>query len=152
MGKKEFLRKLQEHLDGQMQQNKIQAHVRYYKEYIEMQIKNGKREEAVLAELGEPYLIARTLLDTDNNFNVGEELYERCCDSEQDYGREDLYENYGKSRIFRLDLTSWYGKVLVLAVVILAVLGLLVIIGTILPVLLVTGIILYLISYIKKRL
>lgn len=64
MNKKEFLDGLREQLTGQMTEEKIQSHIRYYQEYIEVQMKNGKSESDVIGSLGTPQLIAKTLLDT----------------------------------------------------------------------------------------
>ena len=72
MDKSEFLEILREQLSGQMQEGKLAAHVRYYQDYIEEQVRNGRGEADVLAELGDPRLIAKTLMDT--NADAGQEI------------------------------------------------------------------------------
>ena len=62
MSRREFLEILRSQLSGQMSQGKAAAHVRYYEDYIQSQVHNGRSEEEVLAELGDPRLIARTLI------------------------------------------------------------------------------------------
>lgn len=152
MNKTEFLKKLEEHLEGQMEKSKIQAHIRYYREYIETQIKNGKSEEQLWKELGEPHLIAKTLLDADKD--AVQDSYKNKTYREN---KNEIYEEesensiYGKYKVFKLDLTSWYGKLIVIIFAVLLILGLLIIIGTLLPILAVTAIILYIVSYIKKK-
>ena len=37
--------------------------MRYYEDYIQSQVRSGRDEQQVLDELGDPRLIARTLLD-----------------------------------------------------------------------------------------
>ena len=61
MSRREFLEILRSQLSGQMSQGKAAAHVRYYEDYIQSQVHNGRSEEEVLAELGDPRLIARTM-------------------------------------------------------------------------------------------
>ena len=56
-----------------MHEGKIAAHIRYYEDYIQSQVRNGRTEKEVLEELGDPRLIARTLLATDNGQSVAEE-------------------------------------------------------------------------------
>ena len=58
MSRREFLEILRSQLSGQMSQGKAAAHVRYYEDYIQSQVHNGRSEEEVLAELGDPRLIA----------------------------------------------------------------------------------------------
>ena len=66
MNKKEFLDILYEQLSGQMPEGNVAAHVQYYRNYIEDAVTQGRTETEVLNELGDPRLIARTLLDTDS--------------------------------------------------------------------------------------
>ena len=66
MNKKEFLDILYEQLSGQMPEGNVAAHVQYYRNYIEEEQRKGRSEDDILNELGDPHLIARTLLDTDS--------------------------------------------------------------------------------------
>ena len=65
MNKKEFLDILYEQLSGQMPEGNVAAHVQYYRNYIEEEQRKGRSEDDILNELGDPHLIARTLLDTE---------------------------------------------------------------------------------------
>ena len=66
MNRKEFLEILRSQLAGQMQEGKAAAHIRYYEDYIQSQVRGGRSEQEVLQELGDPHLIAKTLIDTDD--------------------------------------------------------------------------------------
>ena len=66
MDRKEFLDILREQLAGNMQEGKAAAHIRYYEDYIQSQVRGGRPESEVLEELGDPRLIAKTLIDTDD--------------------------------------------------------------------------------------
>ncbi len=67
MYRTEFLEVIRTQLDGRMQEGKIAAHLRYYEDYVQSRVRSGESEEAVLAELGDPRLIAKTLLDADTS-------------------------------------------------------------------------------------
>ena len=43
-----------------------EIHIRYYEDYIQSQVRGGRSEQEVLQELGDPHLIAKTLIDTDD--------------------------------------------------------------------------------------
>jgi len=61
MVKKEFLDILRESLAGNIPVSEIEENIRYYKDYIE----NGaESEEEALKQLGDPHLIARTIIDS----------------------------------------------------------------------------------------
>ena len=64
MTKREFLEELKEALSEQLPQNQVAEHVSYYMNYIEERKRSGSSEDEVLDMLGDPRLIARTILDT----------------------------------------------------------------------------------------
>ena len=89
MSRREFLEVLRGQLSGQMTQGRAAAHVRYYEDYIQSQVRNGRSESDVLAELGDPRLIAKTLIDTDDSAAV----YDESGYSEESYGADDYADN-----------------------------------------------------------
>lgn len=64
MTKREFLEELKDALSEQLPQNQVAEHVSYYMNYIEKRKRSGSSEDEVLDMLGDPRLIARTILDT----------------------------------------------------------------------------------------
>lgn len=107
MNRSEFLETLRSQLTGQMHEGKVAAHVRYYEDYIQSQVRGGRSEQEVLAELGDPRLIARTLLDTDPD--TGQENYEEY--STYSEGDVDRQQSAGKHvHVWRFD--TWYSKLL----------------------------------------
>lgn len=64
MGKEEFLRLLAASLEGEISPSAVQDNVRYYRNYIEEQMRLGRDEEDVLEELGSAQLIAKTIIDS----------------------------------------------------------------------------------------
>lgn len=61
MTKQEFLSVLQESLEGNIPQGEIPGNINFYREYFE---NSPKSEQAVCEELGEPRLIAKTIIDS----------------------------------------------------------------------------------------
>lgn len=151
MSKEEFLNGLQMALNGELPQGKVLYHVRYYQDYIEGQVRNGRLEEEVLAELGAPQLIAKTLVDTDDgNFqNVYEEGAE--VSPGEEYGDTYTQNPYVKKHAYKLDMTTWYGKVLVILAAIAFIALLIFVIGTVIPIIIIVCLVMYVISIFKKR-
>ena len=63
MSKEEFLTTLANKLQEGMTSSQIEEQIRYYSGYIDGEMARGRLESEVLAELGDPVLLARTLLD-----------------------------------------------------------------------------------------
>ena len=112
MNKKEFLDILYEQLSGQMPEGNVAAHVLYYRNYIEDAVTQGRTETEVLNELGDPRLIARTLLDTDStasgNPQTTGSYSEPYTDNSYEYDNSSSGSKKVKSRSFHIDLSTWY--------------------------------------------
>lgn len=67
MSKKEFLEKLRVALNGRVSPVTVEENVRYYEDYINTEIRKGRSEEEVLQMLGDPRLLARTIIQTSGN-------------------------------------------------------------------------------------
>ena len=76
MTKQEFLDGLRRSLSGGMESAEVNEHIRYYTEYIDSQIRMGVAESEVMRSLGEPRLIAKTLLGMEEVESVTEEYIE----------------------------------------------------------------------------
>ncbi len=57
----------------------------------------------------------------------------------------------GKTRSFKLDLSTWYGKAIVIAIAALIVILLTTVLVAVAPFLIIFGIVLYLISWYRKK-
>ena len=64
MTKDAFLEELKEALDGNVSPALLNENIRYYDEYIETERLKGRSEGEILYSLGDPRLIARTIIDT----------------------------------------------------------------------------------------
>ena len=85
MSKQEFLDGLRRSLSGGLEPREINEHIRYYSDYIDSQIRMGVGEEEVMASLGEPRLIAKTLLGMEGTETVTEEYVEDDVRTDANY-------------------------------------------------------------------
>ena len=63
MDRIEFIDKLQRALAGGLNSGQVAENVRYYQEYIDSEIRKGRSEEDVMAQLGDPRLLARSIIE-----------------------------------------------------------------------------------------
>lgn len=119
MNRYEFIEKLRAALAGKATQSTINDNIRYYEEYMDTEIRKGKTEEAVLRELGDPRLLAKTIVEA--NKQAGSvcgfgEVYSDTVDfeEEKERGRTNVYVN-GKE----YNVPKW---AVILAVVLVAAL------------------------------
>ena len=129
MSRREFLEILRSQLSGQMSQGKAAAHVRYYEDYIQSQVRSGRDEQQVYDESG-----------------YTEESY-----GADDYADSSAGSTTGRTRSYKLDLSTWYGKAIVIAVAVVIVILLTTVLVAVAPFLITFGVILYLISWFRKR-
>ena len=123
MTKKEFLDILTESLAGNVPASEIEENIRYYKDYIE----NGEEsEEKALEQLGDPHLIARTIIDSfiaskgpmaDFYTEQARNEYSRTTSGEGNSSEDMDYRQYEYKRGFGRGI-KWYEKILLLVIVI----------------------------------
>lgn len=64
MTKREFLESLRLALGGRVTSAQLTENLEYYEDYINTETRKGRDEGEVLSELGDPRLIARTIVET----------------------------------------------------------------------------------------
>ena len=62
MTRAEFLEQLRSALQGNVQEHVVQENVAYYNQYISEELQKGKTEEEVLQMLGDPWILAKTII------------------------------------------------------------------------------------------
>ena len=67
----EFLSRLEDALRGKVANQVIEANLQYYRDYITGEIRKGRTEEQVMDDLGDPRLIARTIIETQGGSGAG---------------------------------------------------------------------------------
>ena len=152
MSKKEFLDILYNQLSGQIPEGSVAAHVQYYRNYIEDEQQKGRTETDILNDLGDPRLIARTLLDTEvgaGNPQNGSTYSATYNEADSDYNKYDSSDS-ARGHV-KLDLSTWYGKVAVILIAAVVLLLLVTILGILIPVVIVAGVIMYIVSQFRKQ-
>ena len=120
MTRQEFLQELRVALQGEISQSQVNEHLRYYENYIMEEARKGRTEQQVLEELGNPRLIAKTLIDTGGGYrNSYDESYQDSGSGQEETARRGFSANYSRERGWdirygRFQLNSWYGKLLLL--------------------------------------
>ena len=157
MSKTEFLDILYNQLSGRMPEGNVAAHVQYYRNYIEDKQQKGRTETDILNDLGDPRLIARTLLDTEvgagnlQNGSTYSAIYNEADSYYNKYDSSDSARGHVKKHSFKLDLSTWYGKVAVILIAAVVLLLLVTILGVLIPVMIVAGVIMYIVSQLRKQ-
>ena len=88
MNKQDFLNSLGAALGSELGAAAAEENVKYYEEYINSQMRMGKSEEEVLRQLGNPKLIARSIIDAKNS-GAG-------VNTTGGYGNTGTYEDAGR--------------------------------------------------------
>ena len=109
MSKQEFLDGLRRSLASGMESQEINEHINYYSQYIDSQIRMGTSEEEVMTSLGEPRLIAKTLLGMEGVETVTEEYVE-------DESVQDANYRYFNINGKTLKIPGWLFTILVCVV------------------------------------
>ena len=141
MEKQEFLEKLRHALSGRLTPEAVAENINYYTDYINTEIRKGKNEEDVMAALGDPRLIARTIVETNPSQAGAKGGFVNEEQGSQGDGQ------YGKNSGFRFSrIPLWVWLVLVILAVILVLSAVFSILSMILPVLLPILVILFLVK------
>ena len=141
MTRQEFLEELRITLQGEMNQGRINEHLHYYDTYIMEESRKGKTEEQVLEELGNPRLIAKTLIDTEGNYEGSrhESAYSSGYEEHEQTVKKGFHAEYSKDkgwdiRFGRFQLNSWYGRLVMIIIALLVIVVVARIVAFLLPI------------------
>jgi uncharacterized membrane protein len=127
MNKREFLDILRQTLGGEVRQDIIEQNIKYYDNYIS----SHTDELAILTELGDPRLIARTIIESNR---AAKQKHTYNHSEYSDYYTEDEKSNnkdqFAGNNIFSSNNIKWYHK-LILIIIILLALSLIIALGRI---------------------
>lgn len=116
MEKQEFLDSLRRSLNGNLEPRRVEEHLRYYSDYIDSQLRQGISQEEVMYSLGDPRLIAKTLVGVGDNPYVAEEYVET-----EKPKKENLH--YYRFKNKNIAVPAWLSSI-VISIVLVVVLGL----------------------------
>jgi uncharacterized membrane protein len=123
MTRSEFMDSLHRALAGSLTSSTVNENMRYYEEYFDTQIRSGQSEEEIIAGLGDPRLLAKTIIQASKyqaqNFSNQEydEVYEDGSQDDSRNGRGD------SPKIYRMPGWLLLIIVLVVAFVVISVLS-----------------------------
>lgn len=111
MTKSEFLSKLQEALENDLDGAGVRENLNYYSAYIDGEIRNGRSEAEVLAELGDPWVIAQSVIGMSERKAGAEEYYSDYRSNSRSTGNDSAY-SYGESHVRTYSMDKWWQKLL----------------------------------------
>lgn len=118
MSRAEFIEKLQRALAGGLSSSQVAENVRYYQEYIDCEVSKGRGEKEVIAQLGDPRLLAKSIIEANKHAgaNYGSNMeYDEEVSSDPQGWNADGQMPQGK----RIMLPGWLVMLIVTVVVIL---------------------------------
>lgn len=116
MAKQDFLDSLRRSLSGNLEPGRVEEHLRYYSDYIDSQLRQGMLEEEIMRSLGDPRLIAKTLVGVGDHPYVADEYVET-----ENQRNENLH--YYRFKGKNIAVPAWLSSI-VISMVLVLVLGL----------------------------
>lgn len=95
MDRESYIRELRLALQGQISQENVNEHLRYYENYIIEESRKGRTEAQVIEDLGNPRLIAKTIIDTTDKIYT-----EQSSEGREEKSRKFKLFQYGKRVAF----------------------------------------------------
>ena len=136
MNKQEFLEKLRLALNGKVSASVVTENLKFYEDYINTEMRKGKSEEEVLNSLGDPRLIARTIVETKGGSDSGQE--------------QEAYRGYGRASgtagNWLAKLPGWVWLVLFIILAVLVLSAVFHVIAFFAPALIVIAVVLFLVK------
>lgn len=119
MDKRAFMEKLQRALAGGLSSIQVADNMRYYQDYIESELRKGRSEADVLAQLGDPRLLAKSIIEANKrggeSYGSNREYDEEVADNPAS-GKKVRNFDYG------FQLPGWLAM-LIATVLVLIVIG-----------------------------
>lgn len=120
MDKREFIEKLQRSLASGLSSSQVADNVRYYQDYIESEIRKGKTEEEVISNLGDPRLLAKSIIEANKHSG---ESYGSNREYDDEVADKSVNKKYGRILEQISMLPTWL-LVLIVAVIVIIIIGL----------------------------
>ena len=142
MNKEQFIDALRRALYGKIDDYTLLDHIRYYEDYIRQEMGKGRTEQEVLQELGDPRLLARTIVETSSLKNP-DTVYTVDEEGQDSYGTSE-------DRVKVHTFTGWKATLLMVVVVAAIILFVVAILGLafyLLPIILVVGAVIWLFQW-----
>ncbi len=148
MDRTEFIDRLQRALAGGVNSSRVAENVQYYREYIDVEIRKGRSEKEVLDSLGDPRLLATSIIEANKRAGVSEGT-NRMYDEEtrEDSGGE--WRKTVKENVMRIP--GWL-ILLIAIVVFLLIIGLVFsVISVLAPIIIPVLLVILVVNYFKRK-
>lgn len=121
MSKDDFMDGLGKSLTGKVDETEYRNQMEFYSSYISKEIASGRSEEEVIRELGDPRLIAKTIIQTYslNDDPIKRQYRERYSEA-YNHNEEDYYAERQESRVHRVRNIL---RIIFLVIIVLSVLA-----------------------------
>ena len=108
MKKDDYIFYLKKALKGELPPEKVKYYTEYYKNYIDEEVRNGRRQQEVIDELGHPNVIAKSVIEAERMSGGANGYYEEV---------EEQRQNYDNINIKHFKIKGIIGIILVLLVI-----------------------------------
>lgn len=115
----EFLERLQRTLAGGLNSYQVADNVRYYREYIDGEIRKGVPEEEVLSMLGDPRLLGKSIIEANKRTGASEGrggIYD-----EEAVNESQVVDAYEEDDVRKKKLSGWWLLIPAILILLLAV-------------------------------
>ena len=149
MVKQEFIDGLKSALNENVSPSLVMENIKYYEDYIDAQIRQGRFEAEVMESLGEPRLTARTIIDANTVEETGgyqEDGYGRTYQNQKNGGHYYGSRPDPRGRKSSPAVPVWVWILLVVLVIVLIISVVFSVLSFLMPVLLPLLIILFLVK------
>ena len=123
MNREDFIKQLEESLVGEVHPSIINENLNYYNNYIIEETRKRKSEAEVLDSLGDPWVIGKTIIQTQGSsgdFGMPEDKVGNTVEYYSDSTREDYRKNRQPyMKVHHFGLNSWKLKLAIIAAVVL---------------------------------
>ncbi len=99
MNESQFLSKLEDALQNDLPSNVVREQLTYYKGYIDSEKASGKTESEVVEALGDPWVIARNIIEMNEVVVEAEEVKRSTTRQEKTEEQKNFQVRYMQSRI-----------------------------------------------------
>lgn len=143
MNRQEFIDRLRAALNGRISPALVAENINFYEDYINVEIRKGKTEKEVLQSLGDPRLIARTIVETNGgdgsnayqSADYQETGYQESGYQESGYQKSGYRENNYQDTAKKIHIPGWLWAVIAIVIVVLVVSAVFSILSFLLPIL-----------------
>ena len=96
MTRREFLEDIRESLEPEVSSAVLQENMKYYNDYFDEEIRKGRTEDEIISELGDPWALAKTIIDMEESKGNTQGY----CNESENTSQESVNQ---KTKVFKAD-------------------------------------------------